>query len=199
MKSDLSDHEICSMLFNNLSFTDKLIASHLSETRDSHKGNAVFVERNAENYRQFVNEQGSGDGLIAPYDHFYMKEALKKGNPEEITAKIFELQNEHPKRPEAEFDAIMDDLKKKLEDCLLNYKRSNEDAFNLSKALDNTVEVTIDISTLSAVQKRNHLGLGPVDLDMAPEHFLKKQRCRAEANLIKGRIAYKVHQDIELS
>lgn len=43
------------------------------------------------------------------------------------------------------------------------------------------------------------MGLGPVDLEMAPEHFLKKQRCRAEANLIKGRIAYKVHSDIELS
>jgi len=93
----------------------------------------------------------------------------------------------------------LDGLHKQLEDCLLNYKRANEDNFNLSKALDNTVEVTIDISTLSAVQKRNHLGLGPVDLEMAPEHFLKKQRCRAEANLIKGRIAYKVHSDIELS
>jgi len=49
------------------------------------------VERDAESYRQFVNKQGSGDGMIAPYDHFYMKEALKKGNPEAISAKINEL------------------------------------------------------------------------------------------------------------
>jgi len=26
--------------------------------------------------------------VVSPYDHFFMKEALKKGNPEEIAAKI---------------------------------------------------------------------------------------------------------------
>ena len=65
--------------------------------------------------------------------------------------------------------------------------------------MDSTVEVSVDVSALSAVQKRNELGLSPVDLEIAPEHFLQKQRCRAEANLIKARLAYKVHSDITLS
>ena len=34
---------------------------------------------------------------------------------------------------------------------------------------------------------------------MSAEQFLLKQRCRAEADLIKGRIAYKIHQKIPLS
>jgi hypothetical protein len=34
---------------------------------------------------------------------------------------------------------------------------------------------------------------------MAPEIFLQKQRCRAEANLIKARIVYKMHSDVPLS
>jgi len=149
LKSDLTDHEICSMLFNSLTFTDKLIESHLSGVRS--EGNAVFVERDAESYRRFLDKQGSGETVIAPYDHFFMKEKLKQGNPEEISAKIFALEQEHPKRPEQEYNALMDRYNKQLEDLLLNYKRANEDVFNVSKALDNTVEVSTDINSLSAV------------------------------------------------
>lgn len=47
--------------------------------------------------------------------------------------------------------AKIDELKRQLEDILVNYKRANEDHFNLSKALDNSVEVTIDISEFSPV------------------------------------------------
>lgn len=34
---------------------------------------------------------------------------------------------------------------------------------------------------------------------MEPEVFLEKERCRAESNLIKARIAYKLHSDVALS
>lgn len=101
--------------------------------------------------------------------------------------------------PKAEKDAKLAELNKKLEDCLLNYKNANEDKFNLSKALDNTLEVTIDINSFGSVEKRNDVGLSASDLDMAAEKFLKKERCRAEANLIKARITYKVHSEIPLS
>lgn len=95
--------------------------------------------------------------------------------------------------------AKLDELNKQLEDCLMNYKNANEDKFNLSKALDNTLEVTIDINSFGSVEKRNDAGLSASDLDMAAENFLQKERCRAEANLIKARITYKVHSGIKLS
>ena len=69
----------------------------------------------------------------------------------------------------------------------------------MSKALDNTVEVTIDVSELTPVQRRNNTGLGAVDLEMNADLFLQKQRCRVEAKFIKSSIAYKVHNDIALS
>lgn len=74
LKSDLNDGEICSMLFDNLSFTDKLIEAHLANTNG--EGSATFVERDAESYRRFLNKFGS-DGIVSPFDHFYMKEAVR--------------------------------------------------------------------------------------------------------------------------
>ena len=53
LKSDLTDGEICAMLFDNLSFTEKLIEAHLDQANT--QGSAVFVERDAEAYRQFLN------------------------------------------------------------------------------------------------------------------------------------------------
>ena len=93
-----------------------------------------------------------------------MKEAARRGNPEEISRQIIELQNEHPPRPREELDAKLSELYKKLEDLLQNYKRANEDQWNLSKTLGSTVEVTIDVNDFAAVQKRNDLGLTQTDL-----------------------------------
>ena len=102
MKSDLTDHKICDTLFNQFDFTDKLIEAHLASHAGEKvkKGSATMLERDAEAYRQFIDSMSKpGDGVVSPYDHFYMKEALKKGNPEEIADKIFKLANEHPPRP----------------------------------------------------------------------------------------------------
>lgn len=80
-----------------------------------------------------------------------------------------------------------------------NYDRANNDIWNLSKSLGSTMRVDVDIDSFEPVQNRNDLGLTPTELDMNAEHFLHRQRCRAEANLIKAGIAYKVHHDIALS
>lgn len=158
------------------------------------------MERDAESYRQFLDEHiEGGPGVVSPYDHFYMKEAVKRGKPEDIAQKIFELQNEHPPRPKAEYEARMAELNKELEDLVINYKRSIDQEFNLSQALENTVDVTIDTDALSTVADRNNHGLRPVDLEMSADLFLDKQRCRAETNLIKARLTYKVYSDCELT
>ena len=65
--------------------------------------------------------------------------------------------------------------------------------------MDNTVEVTIDIGAFSPVQDRDNLGLSPVEMESSADIYLMQQRCRAETNLIKARLAYKIHSDIELS
>lgn len=103
MKSDLDDSQICKMLFGNLTFTDKLIEQHLQLPNEfgnvnEDMGRAKFVARDAESYRNFLNTSGAR-GVVSPYDHFFMKESTRKGNPEEIAQQIFDLQNEHPQRP----------------------------------------------------------------------------------------------------
>ena len=196
LKSDVTDHKICDLLFNRLSITDKLIEAHLSGQNGA-QGSANYVERDAEEYRRFLNEYG--DSIVAPYDHFFMQEAAKRGNPEVIAEQILALQQEHPPRPKEEYDAKMDELNRQLGECLYNYQRSNEDRHNLSEAIPNRVEVTIDLDNITPVAKRNDQGLSPVDLELSPEIFLKKQRCRAETNFIKARITYKVHSGFPLS
>ena len=90
-------------------------------------------------------------------------------------------------------------MERQLGEVLYNYSRSNEDWTNISEAIPNRVEVTIDLDDLTPVAKRNEQGLSPIELEMAPELFLKKQRCRAETNFIKARITYKVHSGFPLS
>ena len=38
-----------------------------------------------------------------------------------------------------------------------------------------------------------------LDLDLRDKHYLKKELARAETNLIKARISYKIYSDIPLS
>lgn len=137
--------------------------------------------------------------IVSPFDQFYMKEAARKGNPEEIAAKLLELDREYLVRSDEETQQIKEKLEKEMEDLLLNYERANEDPFNLSHSLKNTVEVNIDVASLAPVRDRNDLGLRPTELEMNAETFLKQQRCRAEANLIKARISYKVHSNEQLT
>ena len=58
-----------------------LIEAHLSGQNGT-QGSANYVDRDAESYRTFLNEYG--DSVVSPYDHFYMREAAKRGNPEAI-------------------------------------------------------------------------------------------------------------------
>lgn len=55
LKSDVSDQQICDLLFNKLQFTDKLIEEHLSN-QTTEGGAAVFVDRDPESYREFLNK-----------------------------------------------------------------------------------------------------------------------------------------------
>ena len=41
-----------------------------------------------------------------------------------------------------------------IENALVNYKRGNEDFFNLSKALDNYLDVSVDIEALGMTEAR---------------------------------------------
>lgn len=84
-----------------------------------------------------------------------MREQTRKGKPEEIAAKILELEQIHPRPAREIYEPKMDALHKQLEDCLLNYRNANEDRFNLSKALDNHLEVTIDLGAFKPTQDRN--------------------------------------------
>ena len=112
--------------------------------------------------------------MVAPYDDFYMRERQRMGQPEDIAKKIFELEQEHLVRPEDEKMAMIEKLNRQLEDALLNYERANEDPFNLSKALESKVKVTVDVNQFEGVSSRNDPGLRATELDVNPEVFLKQ-------------------------
>lgn len=42
-----------------------------------------------------------------------------------------------------------------MENALVNYKRGNEDFFNLSKALDNHLEVKVDLQSLGFLNDKS--------------------------------------------
>lgn len=46
-------------------------------------------------------------------------------------------------------------LLEQLENALMNYRRGKEDFFNLSKALDNYLDVKIDIEALGVLSENN--------------------------------------------
>ena len=72
---------------------------------DTSGSQASFLPRDAESYRTFLDEM-QRQRIVSPYDQFYMKEAARKGNPEEIAAKLLELQQEHLVRSEEETQQI---------------------------------------------------------------------------------------------
>lgn len=128
-----------------------------------------------------------------------MREAVRKGNPEELFWKIYEQRPEvgtMKLENEAEFNRLRDELG----NLLLNYKRANEDNMQLSSSLPNTLDVGIDLDSLQAVRDGMHqANVDLLDLDLREKHYLKKELARAETNLIKARISYKIHSELPLT
>ena len=79
----------------------------------------------------------------------------------------------------------------------MNYERSKEDHFNLSKALDNSLKVSIDLDSIKALKDKSLANT--IDSDLTDAQFLDLERRRAETLLIKSRIIYKVNNDKALS
>ena len=66
----------------------------------------------------------------------------------------------------------------------------------MSKSLDNYVKVNVDLKSLGVLDAPNSVR---EDSSVSDEQFLKQQRCQAESNLIKTKIIFKLHQNLELS
>ena len=75
-------------------------------------------------------------------------------------------------------------------------ERENEDNFSLSKGLDNFVKVHVDIKSLGVLDAPDTVR---ADISLSDDEFLNKQRCIAESTLIKTKVIYKVHHNLELS
>ena len=79
----------------------------------------------------------------------------------------------------------------------MNYRRGNEDFFNLSKALDNYLEVSVDVEALGVLPDRTRED--PIENALSDAQYLQRKRVEAETALIKTTIIYKRHNDIPLS
>ena len=87
-------------------------------------------------------------------------------------------------------------LQKELDNILIKIDRENEDNFSLSKGLDNYVKVTVDVKSLGVLDTPSVVRQ---DESLSDEEYLNKQRCVAESTLIKSKLIFKLHHNIELS
>lgn len=189
LKSDYSDEKIAKFLFSDLRFTDDLIQEHLDNLFSKEKTQAEpnFVPRDPTAFRKFMTRP---DPLVvSPYDHFYMREALKKGDPQAIYEEIKKLEADKSQ----DHKEIIEKKFKQIEDLIMNYKMLNNDAMNLTKALDNDIEVEIDLASLDAMNPGTHQHRTMTERDLSDSAFLSRERCRAETNLIKARIVHKLY------
>jgi hypothetical protein len=88
-------------------------------------------------------------------------------------------------------------LLEQLENALVNYRRGNEDFFNLSKSLDNYLDVSVDVKALGVLS--DHVKIDPIKGSLSDAEFLAKEKVLAETALIKSSIIYKCHNGLPLS
>ena len=65
-------------------------------------------------------------------------------------------------------------LLEEIENSLVNYKRGNEDFFNLSGALDNYLDVSVDVKALGVLPER--IENDPTTSAMSDKEFLDNYR-----------------------
>ena len=87
------------------------------------------------------------------------------------------------------------ELQETLDQALLANEDGNDDNFNLSKALDNYTQVNIDLKSLGVLDSQARKG----GESISDADFLNRERCLAESRLIKSKIIYKLHADLELT
>ena len=96
------------------------------------------MPRDPKAFREFMTR--SENQIVSPYEHFYMREALKKGDTEAIYQKIKELSKNKEMNAE-EIEAKYT----QIENMIMNYQKMNTDEMNLSRAVDNHVKVEFDL------------------------------------------------------
>lgn len=79
----------------------------------------------------------------------------------------------------------------------MNYKRGNEDFFNLSGSLENYLNVSVDVKALGVLPDNSRID--PVTNSLSDKQFLENYRAAAETTLIKSTIIYKCHKGLPLS
>lgn len=77
-----------------------------------------------------------------------MREALKKGHPEVLYAQIKKLQENEEMNAEE-----IEEKFRQIEDLVMNYKKINESYLNLTRAVDNEVEVNYNLDQFTAMKK----------------------------------------------
>ena len=118
-----------------------------------------------------------------------MKEALKQGRANELHQQIVAKQHKND-------TSGLEILQKELDNILIKIERENEDNFSLSKGLDNYVKVTVDVKSLGVL---NTPTSEKKEESLSDEEYLNKQRCVAESTLIKSKLIFKLHHNLELS
>ena len=86
LKSDLSDGKLARFILHDSEFSDLLVEEHLKKLAGTAKKTAdakkvKFLERDAGSFRKFRSQQAS---QMSPFNHFYVREAMNRGDPEAI-------------------------------------------------------------------------------------------------------------------
>jgi hypothetical protein len=144
------------------------------------------LPRNPTAFRKYNESQVK---VQSPFNKFFLKEALKQGRANELHQQIVAKQNKNDTNG-------LEILQKELDNILIKIDRENEDNFSLSKGLDNYMKVTVDVKSLGVLDAPKS---EQQEVSLSDEEYLNKQRCVAESTLIKSKLIFKLHYNLELS
>mmetsp|Transcript_31265 Transcript_31265/g.47845 ORF Transcript_31265/g.47845 Transcript_31265/m.47845 type:complete len:382 (+) Transcript_31265:3481-4626(+) len=208
LKQDYSDHDLLKTLLVNTKFVDNLIEDHLKLLNDAKNvefGSAEFVERDPSKFREFIKSTYFSKDQEDPFSHFYIKESGKiermhkayKDASEKYQAEVDSLPSKdlHEKAQEKIFKTV----EEKISEMMLQNERENEDITSISHQFNSEVKVNYDLKSLMKSEHVYDIEPELVDAELADPAYLLDFRRRAETKLIKSRILFKKHNDINLS
>ena len=149
-----------------------------------------YVPRDASSYRQFFKKLDKVKDRYDPYTNFFLKEA----DFHNMTRKVLpdKIRKAKTKEEKETYQDILDNM-------MLTELKKEESDLNVGTHVIKRKEFHYDFETLITDQNEYDIDEETHSQDYSDEHFLHRRRRQAEANLVKTKILYKLHEDLALT
>lgn len=194
LKKTKSHNEILSFIAG-FNFTDSLISDHLSaldsaEASDKSQKKAKLLPRDASSFREFYRKIEGVKDRHDPFTNFYLKEAeFHQMTREILPDKIKKARNKEEKEA---YQEILDNM-------LLTEMSREESDLNVGSHVIKRDQVHYNFDSLIKDIENYDKDPEVHSGEYSDEMFLDRKRRQAEANIIKTKILYKLHEDLKLT